>query len=417
MRLAMTRLAPAAVHARDELIAQARAAHTVGDLFRRASERLRRLVPYDASVWLATDPATHLPTAPTLSEDLADRALEYVDCVQLWEREFLVEDINLFRHLARARTPAAGLRRATLDRPARSARYREFLRPNGFDDELRAVLRTHGAPWASVALMRAEGRPSFDAAEAELVASLSDPLAAAVRAHAQAPGTPVGGDAPGPGLMLFAPSGALISVNDDARAWLEELAWHDRTEPEFGARTSFGVRLPLVVSSTLVRARAIAEDRERGVARARMRSSASGRWIVCHASCMADADGTIGDTALVIEPARASEIAPIITRAYELSPREEEITLLISQGFGTAEIAARLYLSPHTVRDYVKAIFEKARVSSRGELVAKLFAEHYAPFHVQPGRRYRVDRVEFAVVDGGMVDLRGRPDLAYAPHA
>ena len=46
---------------------------------------------------------------------------------------------------------------------------------------------------------------------------------------------------------------------------------------------------------------------------------------------------------------------------------------------GTAEIAADLYLSAHTVRDHIKAIFEKVGVSSRGELVHKMFAEHYAP--------------------------------------
>jgi hypothetical protein len=36
------------------------------------------------------------------------------------------------------------------------------------------------------------------------------------------------------------------------------------------------------------------------------------------------------------------------------------------------------------VRDYVKVIFDKVGVSSRGELVAKLFAEHYAPIHLDP---------------------------------
>jgi hypothetical protein len=30
------------------------------------------------------------------------------------------------------------------------------------------------------------------------------------------------------------------------------------------------------------------------------------------------------------------------------------------------------------VRDYLKAVFEKLGVSSRGELVARLYGEHYA---------------------------------------
>jgi DNA-binding NarL/FixJ family response regulator len=92
---------------------------------------------------------------------------------------------------------------------------------------------------------------------------------------------------------------------------------------------------------------------------------------------------------LAIEPAKGSEVAPIIVQAYELSLREQQITESIARGLPTSAIAARLHLSTHTVRDYVKAIFEKVQVSSRGELVAKLFAEHYVPLHTDPAAQDR----------------------------
>ncbi len=46
-------------------------------------------------------------------------------------------------------------------------------------------------------------------------------------------------------------------------------------------------------------------------------------------------------------------------------------------GSDAVEIARTLFLSPHTVRDHLKAIFAKMGVGSRGELVARLFADHY----------------------------------------
>ena len=79
----------------------------------------------------------------------------------------------------------------------------------------------------------------------------------------------------------------------------------------------------------------------------------------------------------MIEPAKASEVAPLIVDAYELTPREVDVTRALARGLTTNEIARELHLSRYTVQDHLKAVYEKAGVSSRGELVAKMFADHY----------------------------------------
>lgn len=365
-------------HGRRTLIERAAQAPSVMDVFIAASSRLQQAVPFDSAVWLATDPATGLPTAPSLNVNMA-HANDPGTCSRVWELEFLVDDVNRYRDLARAIRPTAGLRAATGDRPDRSARYRAILRPHGFGDELRAVLRADGAAWALFSLFREIGRPPFDPADSALVAEVCNPLADAIRDLARpAPATPPDRAEIGPGMLLFDADGHLVSLNDEAEAWIDELRGD---HPEPGAD---GVRLPMIVLTTLMRARAQGLGRVRGGARARVRG-ASGRWLVCHASCLRAADGTIGQTALVLEPAAGSEIAPIIAEAYELSARERQITQLIARGSPTEDIAATLHLSRHTVRDYIKAIFEKVGVRSRGELVAHLFAEHYAPMRLDAG--------------------------------
>src|SRR5262245_42721857 len=121
---------PRDVRERRELIERARHASSVRELFRSASASLKRLVQFDACVWLATDPATTLPTAPTRSENLGDLCRrDGQSCLRIWELEFLVQDVNLYRDLARAETPAGGLRLVTRDRPSRSTRFREVLSP------------------------------------------------------------------------------------------------------------------------------------------------------------------------------------------------------------------------------------------------------------------------------------------------
>jgi DNA-binding CsgD family transcriptional regulator len=353
---------------REELVRRAGNARDPAEVFDIASTRLRRLVPFDAAAWSVTDPATGLPAGPTRIDDLD--AMTAAQCSEYWRSEFVHHDVNTFIDLARARRPAGALRSASGD-PERSRRYRTVLRPLGYGDEMRAVLRTEGNPWGLLSLFRREGQPPFSGRETRLVAGLSAPLAGALRAHARPVDAVAGPPADRPGVLVFDARGDLQAADDQARAWLEELP------PERTLPSDLGVELPLWLVATVFRAGAVAHGRGDGVARARVRSR-RGRWLVCHATSLRPPDAPRTVVA-VVEPASPAEIAPLVIDAYGLTEREREITALIARGANTTEIAATLLLSPHTVRGYVKAIFHKAEVSSRGELVAKLFAEAYEP--------------------------------------
>ncbi|MFB7655310.1 MULTISPECIES: LuxR C-terminal-related transcriptional regulator [unclassified Streptomyces] len=355
--------------AQTKVLAGADRATDTHDLFGRTSAELRQLMPFDSAVWAATDPETGLITAPMLVENLGSGER----CAEYWESELLEENVLPFRDLARAAVPVAGLRAATSGLPARSARFRRLLGSQGVDDELRAVLRVGDRPWAVISLFRMGGGAPFGQDETTLLAGLSAPLASRLRRFARQSASDAQADVPAPGLMLFDPSGEPTSINEEARQHLSRLP----EGPSIPSR--LGLRLPIWLVATALQARAIARGQERaGGARTRIRT-VDGRWLTCRASCLSGPAGQPGPVALVIEPAAAADRAVLMAEAYGLTPRELQVTQLIARGLPTAEIATTLFISPHTVRDHIKAVFGKAEVSSRGELVARLFAEHYRP--------------------------------------
>jgi DNA-binding NarL/FixJ family response regulator len=63
--------------------------------------------------------------------------------------------------------------------------------------------------------------------------------------------------------------------------------------------------------------------------------------------------------------------APHGTEGAELSHREQEVLTALSQGLAYKQIADRLGVSIHTVRNYIRRIYEKLHVRSRTEAVAK----------------------------------------------
>src|SRR5882762_633859 len=188
-------------------------------LFESASTHLRQIVGFDGACWLGTDPAILLPIAPVLIENV--EAMPN-GCELYWDREFLVEDVMLYRRLARSTRPAATLYATTDGNPARSARYREFLQPQGYGDELRAVFRVGNITWGIVDLFRDRARSPFTARQVEIVLGLAPAIGAALRSLALS--AAVSTDAQGPGTALYDTAGRLCSLDERAERWFKEIA-------------------------------------------------------------------------------------------------------------------------------------------------------------------------------------------------
>ena len=356
------------------------------DLFERVSDDMHQLVPHDGAVWFGADPATLLVTSPVRVE-----AQDESSCDAFWHLEFHVQDTAQFIDLARSTEPAASLHLSLDGEVTRSTRYRDLLRPQGYEDELRGVLRTGESTWGLVGLMRERGRPVFGPADVALLNKVSPVIGAALRDHVRSQCQWLG-EARAPGLVVFDHRTEVVSANDEALHWLHQLLGTDGTDldPSVPAVQAVGALLGASelerrispIWALISRAQAVAGGIESRAARLRLRDQ-RGRWLLLHGSALTNrTDGSADSVAIVIEPAKSSEIAPIIIEAYSLTPREREVVAALASGDTTSEIATRLYLSQHTVRDHIKTVFEKVGVSSRAELVAKLFAEHYsAPAH------------------------------------
>jgi DNA-binding CsgD family transcriptional regulator len=172
-------------------------------------------------------------------------------------------------------------------------------------------------------------------------------------------------------LVLLGDALSLAAITPAAEGWLSEVAKSDWPG---------SLELPGAVYAVAARLLAL----ERGgheladlMPRTRLRT-ASGRWLVLHASRLRAASAE-GQIAVIFEEARPSEIAPLIVDAYGLTKREGEITQLVARGLSTAEVSEELHITPNTVRDHFKAIFDKVGVRSRRELVGQIFAQQYHP--------------------------------------
>jgi DNA-binding CsgD family transcriptional regulator len=321
-------------------------------------QRIAGVIDVDAFCAGPTDPDTGLFVGGGLSCNITD-VVSTPTWQEVWELEFTVPDFNKFTDLTAA-DPVGDLRQATGGRLSRSARYRTLNAVADLEYELRAMLYAGGRPWGKLQLNRYTGAEPFTEADRAFLRAAA-PLAGAVLRRTMLQ-EPAHTDIRGPGVLVLNRAGAVISATAEADGWLQEIAagYCERS-------TYVGVHpeMLLMPLRTLAEPGALSQ-------RIRLRTR-RGVWLIAHASSLAGS----GQVAIVIEPAKASEIASIVVEAYRLTAREVQVARLVARGLSTDEIASSLFVSRHTVRDHLKAIFQKVGVSSRGELTSKLFAEHY----------------------------------------
>jgi DNA-binding CsgD family transcriptional regulator len=327
----------------------------------RTGEALRGVVPFDRTCWHPVDPGTTLFTGSLAHNMVCDGAW-------LAHYEYVLEDVNKWAFLARSGYRAGSLSQATHGNLELSARFRAS--EGTLEDELRGSFVVDGGYWAAAGFLRDPGRPWFDEEEVRLLASLSPLIAEGFRrAILRSPVSTEDTSDDAPGLVVFDAEGDIESVSPAAESWLADLV-------EFPVPA--GAEESRVLQSVAARVRRAGDDLGGHELPARVRvQTQTGRWLVLDGIRLS-ANGA-DRVAVMIQPAPSHEIAPLIVEAYGLSERERQITLLCVSGMSTKEIAQAVHISPYTVQDHLKKIFEKTGARSRAELVGQIFLEHYVP--------------------------------------
>jgi DNA-binding CsgD family transcriptional regulator len=323
------------------------------------------------------DPQTRLLTSDS-PQELVSSGVFTADTVKaagagIVASEYLGRDLNTFGALARRRVPVGTLSHASGGRPERSVRYREVLAPAGIPYELRAAFVSRDRSWGAAHIARHEGQPDFSAQDVTALASITGLVAEGIRSSLRfdAGGRSAGGPA-SPGLVVLGERNEVELITLPARELLESM------RPDAGSGTDETPPGAVLALAAFTRGATDSGAAARAVA-----VPTSSGWMTLHAS-LPDGAGT-GRVAIVLERSASPESTAVRLEAHGVTAREREIAGLLAAGLTNPEVAERLVLSPYTVQDHMKSLFEKTNVSSRQELVARIFLDDYLP-RIDAGR-------------------------------
>jgi len=337
--------------------------------FREVSARLRRVLHCDAACWHTIDPQLQLMTSDA-PEELIETGVFTAESAPaagaaVVASEYLLDDVNTFAGLARRRSPVGILSHATKGNPQRSRRYREVLAVAGIPFELRAAFVTRGRLWGAVHLARRDAGHDFTNQDARALGAITSAVADGIRTSLRLDAARRG-DPGGPGLVVLDRSDGVELITPPARPLIDALR-----AP--GLRGDGEVPpTPLLALASHARRYSAGTCAGNAIA-----VPTRAGWLTLHASLP---DGIAdGRVAIVLEHAATPLATAVRLEAHGVTSREREVAFLLAKGMSNPEIAETLVLSPYTVQDHVKNLFEKTDVSSRQELIARIFLDDYLP--------------------------------------
>lgn len=326
---------------------------------------LELAIPHDAACIVTIDPATTLLTGSYKFGLLANAH----ENDELWAQlEYGSDDPTRMCQIAKLAVPAMATSQLP-GGPTDSVRMNELVIPGGFSDELRMVALDGEDVWGGVNLFRADGTEPFSMDEIALLGIMSATIAAGLQAGLMSRETEVwsGPSHVGPAVLFVGRDAELKQTSYGADVLLDHLTDEVNRSPATA-----------IIRGLVERAKQYASGEGQSIARARLRTP-SGKWLIAHGAPLATQDEPSGDVIVMIDEARSAEVVSLVSATFGFTNRESEVAELAIQGLDTKAIATALYISPYTVQDHLKAIFDKAGVRSRRELMAKVFYDQFGP--------------------------------------
>jgi len=313
-----------------------------------------RNIESDGSSWFTIDPATLLPTG------LYDfRSIPADDQARFLEHEATGDDVTRFATLGQERPYVGILVDVTGGKPDTSARYREFLQPNGFEHELRVAFVRDGLCWGGVALYRREEGPPFINPEYKALAGVVEFMGEAMqRAILTSKLNREDEGSRAPGVVVLGPANRVDLISPPAQDWLAGLG------VELGG-DAWSTVLPGEVYAIASHARRTGAGHFDSGPAVSQAATASGDKVDLHAALLeAEPQGPV---AVIVEPARRPTVAAPILATYGLSDEEGEVLRQALLGVPGDEATEQL-----------ASVLAKVGVAGREQLAAKVYADQYA---------------------------------------